>query len=989
MRRNWIQTFICIVIVGVGSSTSGQEGASDHLIIRAKTATTWVQPGTTHTNIVQLEGPLSIDLDRTRMVADHAVLWLTPVKGTLLEEEEAAIALLGNVRVDQQGQVQQEGERLYVTATVRGLVRMTVDQRRVGSQENGEVYQAAQGMRPPPPSATPDELDNWLTQPSRTPATTQAATPARKSQPVAFSADKIESVMTEEGTVAIVVTGNVKLFQRRSGEEMLEMQADRAVLFTPLRSLKDLEKSDKFEKVEDAVSSAYLEGDVRIVHTPPGRRAADQRLLANRTFYDFETDRAILTDAVIHTVEPQRGIPLTVRARTVRQLSMGEYRGEKVKLTQSSFFTPSYHIGMKQAYIRQVDTGDSRYGSVTQFSGKSVTFDLFGNSVFYLPAVAGQATQRGGALRDIELGGGTNFGYGFRTDWGLFELLGQMPPKGLDSTLSLDYFAERGPAVGLDGKYEGGFVTDLSRQPWAFEGRWETYLANDHGEDDLGRKRLDVEPSQSLRYRLFWEHQFFFPDNWQVQLSGALISDATFQEEWFMRDFYTQRPLDTAIYIKRQEQSEAFTLLASFQPNDFVTTSNLQQEQAEIERVPELSYHRIGDSIGEDGLTFFSNNTLGGLRFQNSSSPLFVPAGEEGGQGFRGGDSPGLPSFGQTGKPTRLTYRGDFRQEVDYPFSLGRFRFVPYVMGRYTWYSQSPDPEESSNDRIMAGAGLRVTTSFWKVDDTAKSDLWDIHRLRHVIEPELNVFTSASTTDREHLYLYDEAIDSVTDISALQLALRQRWQTKRGGPGRWRSVDFFTLNVEANFFMNQPSDAELNPVAFRGLYFSSLPEASIPRNSINSDAVWRVSDTTAVLSDVQFNLDEVNLSTASLGLAVSRDERMAYFAGVRYIDSGGFNRVDADGTVREHDLHSVVVTGAVNYQLTTKYTMALAQSFDFGERERVQSRYSLIRHFDRWYASVTFRVDHLGDDSGVFVNVWPEGLGAAAGGSERLLEVFR
>jgi len=65
----------------------------------------------------------------------------------------------------------------------------------------------------------------------------------------------------------------------------------------------------------------------------------------------------------------------------------------------------------------------------------------------------------------------------------------------------------------------------------------------------------------------------------------------------------------------------------------------------------------------------------------------------------------------------------------------------------------------------------------------------------------VNVFTSAQTLSRDHFFQYDEPIDEINDISAVQIALHQRWQTKRGGPGRWRSVDFFTLNVEANFFM--------------------------------------------------------------------------------------------------------------------------------------------------------------------------------------------
>jgi hypothetical protein len=329
------------------------------------------------------------------------------------------------------------------------------------------------------------------------------------------------------------------------------------------------------------------------------------------------------------------------------------------------------------------------------------------------------------------------------------------------------------------------------------------------------------------------------------------------------------------------------------------------------------------------------------------------------------------------------------RQEVDYPFTLGQFRVVPYVMGRYTWYSNSPDPNQSSNDRVLAGAGVRINTAFWKVDDSAKSELFDIHRIRHVIEPEINLFTSAQTTDRSRLLQYDEAVDEVNDISAVQLALHQRWQTKRGGPGRWRSVDVFTLNVEANFFANKPPDDQLDPLAFRGLYFDGEPEASIPRDSINADLLWRISDTTAVLADAQYNVNERNLASASLGVAVSRDERLGYFFGVRYIDAGTFDPLAANGLIVPRDLHSVVVSGAVNYELTPKYTLAAKQSFDFGENQKVQSNYSLIRHFDRWYAAVTLRYDYITDDRGFFISVFPEGLGSKNTSSERLQEVFR
>jgi hypothetical protein len=163
----------------------------------------------------------------------------------------------------------------------------------------------------------------------------------------------------------------------------------------------------------------------------------------------------------------------------------------------------------------------------------------------------------------------------------------------------------------------------------------------------------------------------------------------------------------------------------------------------------------------------------------------------------------------------------------------------------------------------------------------------------------VNLFTSAQTRDRNDLFIYDEEIDAINDVSAFQVALHQRWQTKRGGPGRFRSVDVFTLNIEGNFFLNQPDDASLAPTGFRGLFFASLPEASIPRNSVNADAMWRISDTTVVLADAQYNLDQYELATTSIGLAVQRDPRLNYFVGTRYIGQ----------------INSTIATISANYEL--------------------------------------------------------------------------
>ena len=385
---------------------------------------------------------------------------------------------------------------------------------------------------------------------------------------------------------------------------------------------------------------------------------------------------------------------------------------------------------------------------------------------------------------------------------GLFEALGITPPRDLDAAFRAAYLSDRGPATGLDANYLGGFVTDTTREPWNFEGDFRSFFIYDHGTDNIGRP---VPPNPNDNYRLRgyaqFEHQHFFPDNWQVQLRANWVSDQLFLEQYFPRRFDTELPHDESFYLKHQKDNEAYTLLYQFQPNGLVTSSDFYQNQFEVEHIPEIGYQRLGESLWNDKLSLFSQNTIGGLHFQHTRASLLD-------EGFKY-VTPGIPSLGTTGTTDKIVYRADFREELDYPIDAGQFKIVPYVLGRYTAYSDSP--EGGAKNRVLGGLGAKITTAFWKVDDSVNSDLFDLHRLRHVVEPEVNLFTSAETVRRGQVYQFDNQIDTVNDISAAQLALHQRWQTYRGGPGRWRSVDFLTLDLEADLYANQPSRHSLVP----------------------------------------------------------------------------------------------------------------------------------------------------------------------------------
>ncbi len=789
--------------------------------------------------------------------------------------------------------------------------------------------------------------------------------------------DRYDTQRTTDGKIAFVITGGITLRYRDPKQNLIEFQADKVVLFSNLENFHDLDKAGNGKEfMADHILSAYFEGDVRVYTTPASPIQNELQMRAERVYYEFATDRAILTDVVFHTVDIQKQIPIFMRAQTMRQLAQGEYKVDNLELTTSGFARPTYSLAAEKAYIRVEPSGDAAEGDRVSFSANNATFKTFGLPIFYLPAAGGTMTSRGGPLRGFSVDNSSDFGFGLRTEWGLFESLGKPPPADLDASYRLDYFDKRGPAGGFDAKYAGGFVTETTKDPWNFLGDIHAYFVNDHGTDTLGAARATVDPTDEFRGRAYIEHQHFFPDDWQAQVRLGWVSDANFLTQWFPEEYRNGLPLDESIYLKHQKDSEVFTLLAEWQPNDVITTADNVQEQREVERLPEVGYHRVGDSFADDSLTFFSDNTAGGLKFSESSATLRQ-------QGFYPPVVlPGVPSYAYTGDPGDITWRGDFRQEIDWPINAGSIKAVPYVFGRYTVYSQGVQPvtpaaplksllttpvqTTSDQNRIMSGIGMKLSTAFWKVDNSIDSNLFDVHRVRHVIEPEANFFASAQTVDQNRLFIYDENVDAVNDIQAVQLALRQRWQTKRGGPGRWRSVDFFTFDVTGNFFANQPDPRFRDPVDFRGLFFSTLPEASLPRNSVNFDAQWRISDTMTLLADASHNIDKGKFATGSIGLAVQRGERLSYFVGNRYIS----------------DLNSNITSIEISYELTQKYVISLAQSFDFGQNKSVFYSATLSRKFDRFQAGISVYYDQTTNNQGFSFTLVPYGLRRGLGSDE-------
>jgi hypothetical protein len=952
-----IALFIPGLLLGLPSLQAQTQPPSDRLLVDATLAYTWTDGDV---DIIQLQGPVNIRLDRMQLQADGAVIWLTAEPGLVIGQERATIALIGNASVKEPVRgITRSGDQLLVSVAVRGDILITAVQCVTGDQSQTPLYaQAAQLRAASAPTAASEEqpLQPITESPSGEAKTVYRTLPGASTRPTATfrirAPGQIETVPSVDDTLTVALTGDVGIFRTSANGDFLSIYADRAVIFTHEKNRGAFQTLDAQNDLGRKISGAYLEGDVRITFTPRQSTKAEQRLTANRVYYDFDTDRAVLADVVLHSSDPTGQIPITIRAAELRQLSAGEYRGNNVELSSSSFATPTFSVKTDQVYVRQDEEISSYTGQVegeTGFVAQGNHLELLDAPVFYLPTATGSVDEDPFPLRTIDITHTGRLGSGVTTEFGLFESLGKPRPPGLDVSFLADYFSRRGPATGINAKYSGNNLNQDNNDLSDFSGQIKSFLITDHGSDEFGGDRSDVNPPDQVRGKFLFEHQQFLPDHWQAQIRLGYASDPTFLEEYYANDFYRNQPYDAVAYLKRQEDTEAITFLANADTNTFVTTADQQVDQFDVGRLPEAGYRRIGDSIAGDNLTFFSQNTADRLSFEESHASLDD-------QGFVD-LTPGIPSEGYTGTQTTPVDRGDSRQEVDYPIQLGQIKMVPFAIGRATAYSDSPSADPK--DRIYGAMGVRFSTDFWKVDNAAQSDLFDISRVRHVIEPEVNLYTSGETTNRDDLFIYDQDVDGITDISALDLALHQRWETYRGAPGKQKSVEFLALNISADAFTDPPKDAGLLPEKFRGLYFPSDPEASIPRDAINSDLTWHASDSTAILADSQYDVDHAELATASFGLATQRYDRMAYYLGLRYIQA----------------LNSDIGTFAVQYQLSTKYAFEFSQGYDFGQNQNTHSEFRLQRRFDIITAEFGVFHDSASGDSGVSFNLYPTGFG--------------
>ena len=789
--------------------------------------------------------------------------------------------------------------------------------------------------------------------PERAPAPAQRL--AFSAGEVAYlSPDRVDAALAgapaDEGDTpagAVALAGGVTVILTPADpvrERGVELRAQRVVIFVR-EDAADRLLTGSLEA--DIVTGVYLEGDVL---------ASDgsYTLRGDRFYFDPATRQGIALDAVFSTFDDQRGMPLYVRADEIRQVSERQWRGENVLLANVAFAEPHFAIGVSEVTITRPTPAPSATGRASDaetppplVDARGVSFRVGDVPVFGVPRVRGEL--RPSPLRSVQY---ENFAgdNAIRTRWDLLQLLGVEIDSGTRAELLLDGFIERGPAVGVDLAWD---------RPTARGGVFG-YGIFDNGEDRL-TSGADLKRDDDLRGVITAENAWRVNGEWTIFAEGSYISDEAFIDAFFEREAESRREFINSLYFRRIRNNHLIGLEVRGTLNDFIANEYLLQSQGyTTQRFPELRVAQVGQELF--GLFSYTGEARAGLLALSFHEPRLRDIGLD--TRARAGQAFGLrprdrlsDRLEAQGLSESSVFRFDTRHEVSMPLSAGALNIVPFAVGRFTWYDDDFEDFRGDDDldshRLWSAAGLRLSTSLVRTDPTFRSQLFDLNGMRHIIEPHLTVWQGASTIDPSELPVYDESVESIADGTVVSFGARQTWQTKRGGALGQYTVDWLVLETTAVYSSDDtPIDSPF------GFFYSARPERSNLGDFIQIDGVLRLTNATSLTWDVIHDFENSQTARVAVGGEIDHGRGFTTFAQFRYLE--GFDNTRLRSGVR--------------YELTRKYALELANTWDLDDSDIQRLDATFVRRFPQWTVTFGIDLDNVGDRVGFGVTARPAGF---------------
>ena len=555
-------------------------------------------------------------------------------------------------------------------------------------------------------------------------------------------------------------------------------------------------------------------------------------------------------------------------------------------VTTDDYAKPVYRI-----HARIITIVPGRY-----FEARDATLYLGSVPIFYWPYYHRDLTRHSNFFE---------FTPGDRGTYGAF-LLGSYTWSGnsnLDGTVHLDERTRRGLAGGPDLLFHLG---DFGQAKFRY------YYAHDN---DPTADGLPLPHLGENRQRAGFDYESPAATNFSAKIVANYQSDPL-----IIRDFYEAEyrgDIEPASFAEVNQIWRNYTIDAMAQPRlvNFFET---------VERLPDVKLTGLRQQVGNTPVYYQSESSIGYFR----------------------------RDFSDTNNPAETNYSAT-RADTVHQFTMPETFFnwlnvTPRVGGRFTYYSAVEGVANPTNSRSRGvfNTGVDFSAKASRVYQEADSSFWDIHELRHLVEPDINyVYVPAPSRAPSELPQFDSelpslrllpteypdynSIDSINKQNFLRLTLRNILQTKRAG----NIEEFVNWAVYTDWNLTPGTNHTLADL-YSDLLFR-------PRSWLRLDSSFRYD-----LPDHRWR-DSVN----SLTLAPNKTWSVAF--SYRYLMNNDPEFLTAPNqTLPGHNLFGV----SMHYRLNENWAVHIAERFEAQDGSLQEQDYTLYRDLRSWTGGLTFRV---------------------------------
>lgn len=743
------------------------------------------------------------------------------------------------------------------------------------------------------------------------------------------------------------------------------VSADRVVAWLP--SL-----SNVFEGTADfntAEGELYLEGDIVF-------RQGENVIYADSMYYNITRETGMVLDAEAITTVPEYQGVVRLKAEVLQQVSRGNYQAFDAAVTSSRMGVPRFWLQSERLHFYEKTRSliDPRTGLLAADRDPFVTSSnsfvfLGGVPIFYWPRFSTSLERPVFYITDIKIKNDNTFGTQVMLDWDMFQLLGiENVPKGVTWEISTDYLSDRGPAFGTFLDYNlPGFLTIPGRT----RGTLDIWGIHDTGVDRLGLGRLEVQPESTTRGRALLRHRQQLPNDYELIAQLGYLSDRNFLEQYLENEWDQDPDHRTELRLRKYYHNQLFDLSANAQLNDFFQVT---------ERLPALNHYLLGGNLLGDRLNWQMHNHASYSKLNVADDP----------------DDP-IQAANHFPLPGEVAAQGviaSTRQELSISLPFGPFKVRPIGSIEATHYGEAADGD--SLTRLLGQAGVQLNLPMVRVDPTIQSSLLNMRGLAHKVDWTAEYWYADSDTNLDELPLYDPLDDNAQeqfrrrfigdtfggslpsrfdprtyafrqgiqrnitspsdviadDLQQLRFGIDQRFQTKRGLPGRERIVDLIQFDVDTILF----------PDADRDNFGETLGPTTY-------DFRYHLGDRYSILSDGYVDFFDSGLRSISAGLRSSRPGVSDWYVGLLSL---------------EGPISSTVLRTTMDYRLNEKWIFSGGTTYDFGSAGNVGQSFGLTRIGESLLVRLNVNVDPGRDNVGFGFLVEPRffarNLGAIGGG---------